>query len=216
MELQSQLLAKQHCSKIMRGFSRWSNVVGNLNMTEFGARCIIFILFYVTGGHVVPESTVVRYIRQKLLSFMETTHTHIHTSPVFMLESCYDCQCEAKGYHKKQFFVACSQRTRLRWGRTAKGTAFSKYIRATTPHTETCKQLYILLRLGRPKEWSIGIFSRPPEAIWVHCPCPIMKPINVRIIPFIRHLNQLIPFLRRCVALPLVLPLFSRSSGTSK
>lgn len=79
MELQSQLLAKQHCSKIMRGFSRWSNVVGNLNMTEFGARCIIFILFYVTGGHVVPESTVVRYIRQKLLSFMETTYIHTHT-----------------------------------------------------------------------------------------------------------------------------------------
>ena len=83
MELQSQLLAKQHCSKIMRGFSRWSNMVGNLNMTEFGARCIIFILFYVTGGHVVPESTVVRYIRQKLLFFMETTHTHIHTHTHF-------------------------------------------------------------------------------------------------------------------------------------
>ena len=48
-------------------------MVGNLNMTEFGARCIIFILFYVTGGHVVPASTVVRYIRQKLLFFMETT-----------------------------------------------------------------------------------------------------------------------------------------------
>lgn len=159
------------------------------------------------------------YTSEATVLYGNHTHTHTYTHTLHRC-SCWSpvttVSAKPKGTTRSSSLLHARNGQRLRWGRTAKGTAFSKYKRATTPHTETCKQLHITLRLGRPKEWSIGIFSRPPEAIWVHCPCPIMKPINVRIIPFIRHLNQLNPFLRRCVALPLVLPLFSRSSGTSK